>query len=156
LRPGLRVRSRDSFVDLSRQAQVSMRLESALMFGSVLGSAPLGIRLGAPVRGRGRGKGVEIPVALAIPTSALTAVPINGKYTAQLQLRFAASDEQGNLSDIPGLRLNLASSKPPADGQYLRYDTKITLNGKARHLVAAVYDPLSGRISTGEADITLP
>jgi VWFA-related protein len=156
LRPGLRVRSRGSFVDLSRQAQVAMRLESALMFGSVPGTAPLGVRLGAPVRARGRGKGLEIPVLLAIPTSALTAVPIDGKYTAQLQLRFAASDDQGNLSDIPGLQLKLASSKPPADGQYVRYDTRITLNGKARHLVAAVYDPLSGKISTGEVDLPVP
>jgi len=156
LRPGLKVRSRASFVDLSRQAQVAMRLESALMFGSVPGTDPLGVRLGTPSRVRGRGKGSEIPVALAIPTSALTAVPIGGRYTAQLQLRFAASDDQGNLSDIPGLQLKLSSPQPPADGQSVRYDTRITLNGKARHLVAAVYDPLSGRISTGEADIPVP
>ena len=154
LRPGLKVRSRDSFVDLSPRAQVAMKVESALMFGSVPGAEPLGVRLGTPVRSRRQG--LEIPVSLAIPTSALTAVPIDGKYTAEVQLRFAASDDRGNQSDIPGLRIRLASSKPPADGQYVRYDTKITLKGKARHLVAAVYDPLSGKVATGETDISAP
>jgi hypothetical protein len=50
----------------------------------------------------------------------------------------------------------VTQAKAPTDGQYVRYDTRTTLNGKARHLVAAVYDPLSGKISTGEVEIPLP
>lgn len=152
-RPGFEVRSRNNFLDLSRKAEVSMKVESALLFGNFPGALPMPMRLGTPVRTK-RGQ-VEIPVTLGLPADIMTAVPVNGKYAAQLELRFAASDDKGNSSEIPVLPLSLASDKPPAPGKFVRYDTKLTLQGKASHLVVAVYDPLSGKVATAEADIAV-
>ncbi|HKI04984.1 MAG TPA: VWA domain-containing protein [Thermoanaerobaculia bacterium] len=153
-RPGLEVRSRASFLDLSRKAEVSMKLESALLIGSFPGALPMEMKLGTPVRSK-RGR-FEVPVTLALPVDVMTVVPVDGKYAAQLELRFAASDADGNGSEIPVLPLNLTSAKPPTPGRFVRYETKFTLQGKANHVVVAVYDPLSGKIATAESDLVAP
>lgn len=150
-RPGLEVRSRTNFLDLSRKSEVSMKLESALLFGSLPGALPMPMKLGTPVRIR---KNLEVPLTLGLPTDAMTVVPVgDGKFAAQLELRFAASDSEGNGSEIPVLPINLSSGKPPSPGKFVRYETKLTLPAKANHLVVAVYDPLSGKVATAEADI---
>jgi VWFA-related protein len=153
LRPGLQARSRSDFLDLSRQAEVAMKLESALLFGGgVAGAERLAIRLGAPVPGKGTA--VEIPVTLGIPVSAMTVLPVDGKYAAELELRFAATDERGNQSEnLPSVPLKLSSDHPPAQGKLVRYDTKIVLNGKAQRIAVAVYDRGSGKIAAAEAEI---
>jgi hypothetical protein len=98
---------------------------------------------------------MEVPVTLGIPVSAMTVVPVDGKYVAELELRFAATDDRGNQSDIPAVPLKLSSSQAPAEGKYVRYETKLVLNGKARRIVAAVYDRASGKIAAAEADLSV-
>jgi hypothetical protein len=135
-----------------------MKLESALLFGGgVAGSERLALRVGtpAPVRKKGKVTGVEIPVTLGIPVSAMTVLPADGKYAAELELRFAATDERGNQSDIPSIPVRLSSSQPPPEGGIVRYDTKVLLNGKATRLVAAVYDRASGKIAAAESEIAM-
>jgi VWFA-related protein len=151
LRPGLEVRARNDFLDLSRQAEVAMKIESALLFGGLPGDEHLAMRLGAPASRKG--KGVEIPITLGIPVSAMTVLPVDGKYVAELELRFAATDDRGNQSDIPAVPLKLSSSQAPAEGKYVRYETKLVLHGKARRIVAAIYDRASGKIAAAEADL---
>lgn len=151
LRPGLQARSRNGFLDLSRKAEVSMKVESALLFGGFPGSAPLPLKLGEVRKGR-RGQ-IEIPLTLGLPSDILTVIPHEGKFAAELELRVAASDANGNSSDIPVIPLTISGDKPPKPGGFVRYDTKITLNGKAETLVLAVYDPVSGKMATGEVKV---
>jgi VWFA-related protein len=145
LRPGLQARSRNSFLDLSRKAEVSMKVESALLFGGFPGAAPLPLKLGEARKVK---RGIEIPVTLGLPADILTVVPHEGKFAAELELRIAASDANGNSSEMPVIPLTISGDKPPKAGGFVRYDTKITLNGKAENLVLAVYDPVSGKIAT--------
>jgi len=70
-----------------------------------------------------------------------------------LELRIAASDENGNRSDVPFLPLDLSADKLPKPDGFVRYDTKIKIHGQAHHLVVATYDPMSGKIATAEADL---
>lgn len=151
LRPGLEARSRNGFLDLSRKAEVSMKVESALLFGGFPGAAPLPLKLGTP-RKLKRGQ-TEIPLTLGLPSDLLTVVPHEGKFAAQLELRVAASDANGNSSEMPVIPLTISGDKPPKAGGFVRYDTKITLNGKAANLVLAVYDPVSGKMATGEVKV---
>jgi VWFA-related protein len=152
-RPGLEVRSRTGFLDLSKKAEVSMMVESALLFGGFPGAAPMPVRLGQVVKTK---KGLEIPVTLGLPADIMTLVPSEGKLAAELELRVVASDENGNSSEMPVIPLKLASDKPPKPGGFVRYDTKITLKGKADNLVLAVYDPVSGKIATAQAKVPAP
>ncbi len=149
---GLEARSRTGFLDLSRKAEVSMKVESALTFGNLPGALPLPIQIGSVAETKRRGER-EVTVTVAVPVDLMTVVPVNGKYTSQVELRFAASDADGNTSVIPVLPVTFTSDKRPTPGKAVKYETKVTLRGKADHLVVAVYDPLSGRIATAETDI---
>ncbi|HEX7180789.1 MAG TPA: VWA domain-containing protein [Thermoanaerobaculia bacterium] len=151
-RPGLEVRSRDSFLDLSRKTEVSMMVESAMLFGAGPDATPMPMQLGKPVKA-GR-REIEVPVTLAIPADAVTMVQLEGKHVARLELRIAAVDVEGNRSAIPVIPLQLSLDQPPPKGAHLRYDTRIKLRRINQHLIVAVFDPLSNRILTAEADIT--
>jgi VWFA-related protein len=151
LRPGLAVRTRDSFLDRSRKAEVSMMVESALLFGNPSSSPAMPVQLGKPVR-KGRSE-IELPVTLAIPTESFTSVPLNGKYASEVELRVAVQDERGNRAgDIPVVPLQLQSDKEPARGQFVRYQTTLRLRRIKQHLMFALFDPLSNKITTSEVD----
>lgn len=151
LRPGLKVRSRHSVLDLSRQAEVTMMVEHALLFGGA-GTAQMPMQAGKPARS-GR-KEMELPVSLAIPLSSITVLPVDRKYATDLELRFAAMDERGDRSDVPVIPLHLTfDTPPPAGGGHIRYDTVLKLRRIEQHLIATLYDPLSGKITTAEIDV---
>lgn len=153
-RPGFDLRYRTSFRDLSRAAEVAMKVESALLLGQHPGALAMPIRLGKPQRTKQGG--VQIPVTLGLPVEVMTALPVAGGYMTQVKLHFAASDDNGNSSDLAVLPVNLASAGAPEPGKFIRYDTTVTLHGKANHLVVAAYDPLSGKVATAEADLATP
>jgi VWFA-related protein len=153
-RSGLTVRTRSGFLDLSRKAEVSMLVESALLFGSPPGAPRMPLTVGQAVRSQ-RGD-LEIPITLGLPVDLMTVVPDDARYTARLELRFAASDAEGNTADVPVVPVTLTSDHQPSPGKLVKYETRIKLRGKADHMVVAVYDPLSGKIATAEADVQAP
>lgn len=155
VRPGLKVRSRTNFLDLSKEAEVTMMLESALRFGSLPDSVPMPFRVGTPVRGKKRGT-LEIPITLGLPVDALTIVPVGKQYAARAELRIGASSEGGDNSEIPVIPLELKSDKAPKSGGFVRFETKIVLRGQANRLVVALYDPLGGKVATAESKIAAP
>lgn len=153
LREGLQVRSRDNYLDLARNTEVSMMVESALLFGNPPGAASMPMEVGKPVA-KGR-REIEVPITIAIPLSSMTVVPLDGKHVAELELRISVLDEKGNRSAVPVIPIRLTADKPPAEqpGQYVRYDTTLKMRKIRQHLIAAIYDPLSGKITTAEADV---
>jgi VWFA-related protein len=153
-RGDLRVRTRSGFLDLSRKAEVTMKVESALLFGNPPDGLQMPMKVGTPARSK-VGE-VEIPLTLALPVDVMTVLPEGNKFAAHLELRFAASDASGNTAEIPTLPVSLSSDHPPVPGKYVKYETKVKLHGKADHLVVAVYDPLSGKLATAETDVALP
>jgi VWFA-related protein len=153
-RGDLRIRTRSGFLDLSRKAEVTMKVESALLFGNPPDGLQMPMKVGTPTRSKA-GE-VEIPLTLALPVDVMTVLPEGNKFAAQLELRFAASDASGNTAEIPTLPVSLSSDHPPVPGKFVKYETKVKLRGKADHLVVAIYDPLSGKLATAETDVTLP
>jgi VWFA-related protein len=151
---GLRARSRQGFLDLTRGAEAGMKVESALLFGDLPEGKPLELHLGTAVKGAKRGV-TDIPLTVDIPVEAVTVLPAEGQYMAQAQLRLIATDEQGNQSTLPTLGIKLTAPKQPEPGAKLRYTTTVHLRGRANQLVAAVYDPVTGSVAAGKADISL-
>lgn len=151
-RPGLRVRSRQSVMDLSRQSEVTMMVENALLFGG-RGSAVMPMELGKPQRTAT--KEMELPVTLTIPLSSITVLPVDGKYSTALTLRFAALDERGDRSEIPAIPVKWSfDAPPPADGSgTIRYDTRLKLRRIDQKIIVALFDPLSGKVTTAEAQV---
>jgi hypothetical protein len=68
-------------------------------------------------------------------------------------LRVAAQDERGNRSDIPVVPLQLSSDKEPGKGRFVRFQNRVTLRRTNQHLIFALFDPLSNRITTAEVDV---
>jgi VWFA-related protein len=149
-RPGLKVRARNNFLDLSRKAEVSMMVESAMLFGYAPGSAPMPVKLGAPVK-TGRSE-MEVPVTIVVPMDAVTGVHINGKYNYELELRIAALDDHGDRSDMPVIPIRF-SSEQEGKGKFFRYEAKLKLRRIKQSVTLAIFDPLSNHILTAEADV---
>lgn len=141
---GLKVRSRDSFSDLSRQTEVSMMVESSLLFGDSPAAAPLFAKTGEGKKS-GRGK-VEVPLTVIIPVSELTFLPRKDQYLAEVELRVAVRDETGRLAEIPIIPMTVALEEPPAEGELRRYDTTLRLRKKKHDVVVSLYDNASGKI----------
>jgi VWFA-related protein len=153
-RPGLKVRSREDFLDLSRKSEVSMMVESAMLFGNAPGASPMPMQVGKPVKS-GR-REIEVPITLAIPGDLITVVPLNGKQVAELELRAAAVDVNGDRSSIPVVPLKLSADAAPPKGAFFKYETRIKLRNLKQHLIVAVFDPLSNHILTAEAEVAPP
>jgi VWFA-related protein len=151
---GLNVRSRTGFLDLSRKAENSLIVESAMLFGNSPDVIAMPVKLGSPVAS-GR-REMEVPVSLAIPVDAITFVPVNGKQTAELELRVAAVDSGGNRAPVPVIPITLTAAEAPKAGMAVRYDTRLKLRKLPHHLTLAIFDPLSGKILTAQADVAPP
>jgi VWFA-related protein len=151
---GLAVRSRTGFLDLSRKAENSLIVESAMMFGNSPDVIPMPVKLGSPVAS-GR-REMEVPITLGIPADALTFVPVNGKNTAEVELRVLAVDSGGNRAPVPIIPVTLTAAEAPKPGTMVRYDTRLKLRKMPHHLTLAIFDPLSGKILTAQADVQPP
>ena len=142
-RPGLKVRSRSSFVPLSREARVAMEVESALLTGEAPGTERLGVSLGE-VRRLGNQR-MELPVTLRIPADQLALVPQSGRHVGRLELRIGSLDAAGDRSDVPVLPIPIAEDEAPQPGSFIRYDTTLRLRDSPQDLQLIVYDLVGGK-----------
>jgi VWFA-related protein len=150
-REGLRTSSRGGYVDFSRRSEVSAAVESVLLFGSGPGTRTLDLTVGKPESARGRT--MKVPITLSIPVEGLTLLPDAQGKVAELELRVAASDDSGGISEIPVIPLRLELPPEPPAGSRARYQTTIELRRAKNHLAVAVYDPVSGALWTATADV---
>ncbi|MCP4658837.1 MAG: VWA domain-containing protein [bacterium] len=150
LRPGLKARSRRGFSDFSRATEATMMVESQLLFSTNLGTQALGVELGTPERHR-RGQ-LRVPVSLRIPLDGVVMLPVAEGHQAQLELRVAAIDEDGNRSEIPVIPIRLGGATPPPAGAHAVYDTELRLRSDTRRLVLAVHDVVGEGILTSSVD----
>jgi VWFA-related protein len=146
-RTGLRIRSRRGFSDLSRRTQISMKTESLLLFGdSVLMHEPpssgLKVELGKPKR-----VGVstyKVPVTLLIPAKALTLVPAEQGFTAEMTVSVGALDRWGGRSGLPQIDIRLMIPAQPEPDTILAYRTQVQMRRAGQRLVFTVRDALTG------------
>lgn len=151
-RPGLEVRSRHGFLDASRRAEVSMAVESALLFGNPASAAPLGLTLGKPERTKGRT--MRVPITVAVPLSDLTPLPTAEGPTLALELRVVAQDAEGTTSAIPVMPLQVRVPENVQPGDKGRYETTLLLRRAPHDIVVALYEPVSGKVFSATARVT--
>ncbi len=143
-KPGLKVRSRRSFEEISRQRQVTMAVESALLFGSPPSVKPLQATIGPPDKPGGRT--VRVPVVITIPADEIIFLPVGGELQADLEIRIAAMDERGHRSSIPVIPYRVAAKRTPMPGDVLRKETVLELRREKQQIVVAVYDRSGGNL----------
>lgn len=149
---GLRVRTRSSYVDLSRDSELAGEVESILLFGSANGTRPLRVELGEAERVSR--KVMHVSLTLALPFDELASLPgPEGGRSAQLEVRFAAIDEDGGRSEVPVYDVRFDTPEDPGPGSLARYRTTLELRRKRNRLAVAVYDPLQDTTWSATVDI---
>lgn len=154
-RPGLEVRARRGYRDLSRATELELLAESALRFGG--GSAGggegtvLAVELGAPER-RPR-RTMVVPLRLDVPWSRITLVPSGEGLVSRLEIRVAVRDKEGSISDVATVPLQLAREEPPTKEAVLRWESDLTMRRERHDVVVSVYDALSGQVLTRRVSV---
>ncbi len=150
LRPGLEVRSRRGFKDLSRSTEVTMQVESELLFDSTFDRGPrLEVTVGQVKKAR---KGLKVDVLLRVPLDQVIMLPVKGGFEANLELRVAALEEDGDRSEIPVVPVKFGGPTAPQAGQYATYQTTLQLRRKKQRLVLALYDLAGDGLLTAELE----
>ncbi|HET9768931.1 MAG TPA: hypothetical protein VFS60_18950, partial [Thermoanaerobaculia bacterium] len=150
-RRGLDVRARQDFLDASRNAEVSMAVESALLFGNPASSLPLAVTVGKPEKMRGRT--MRVPITLQVPLAELTPLPGPDGPTVNVELRVGAQDADGNTAAIPVIPLHMKLTGDLQSGSAGRYSTQLLLRRSEHDLVIALYEPVSGKVFSASARI---
>jgi len=150
-KPGLAVRARADYLDLSRRGEATMTVESAMLFGNAPGGPRLPVEVGAAVSSGWHQ--IDVPLSVAIPVAGVTFVPLEGKYVAELDLRVAALDKDGHRSDIPAVPVKLTLDRQPEAGKYISYKTTIRLRKIDQRLTLAIVDRLSENVLTATKEV---
>lgn len=147
----LRVRTRDSFRDLSRKQEVDLAVESALLFGAPPGLDDLPIGAGDPKRS-GR-RFVLIPVRVAIPVRQVTFIPQGDKWLGKVELRIAVVSEDGDQSEIPVIPLDFELPEEPNPEQYIPYETTVRVRNQRQRVIVALYDLIGNSLVSNTLDL---
>ena len=150
-RTDLSVRTREGYVDRSRDREIEMAVEAALMFGDPPGTRPLDVRIGESV-GAGRRR-MSVPLEVAIPLDEIQLLPVAGVWQNELEVRVTAMDLEGNRADVSVDKIPIAGSSEPQPGQVFYYQTELQLRRREHTYVVAVYDPLTGTSLTATGEI---
>ncbi len=148
---GLKVRARRGYSDFSRETEVTMMVESSLLFGDSPSAAPLGAAI-APGRKAGRGK-LIVPLKILIPLGQLTFLPAGDGWMADTELRVAVLDEEGNTSDIPVIPLGITVEKKPEAGKFTVYEAPLKVRRQKHGMVVSLYDKTSGKILSTRIEV---
>ncbi len=150
-RPDLDVRTRDSFVDLSTRTEISMIVESSLLFGDPPSVKPLRLEFGKPRKRLGK---VRFDLEVGIDMDYITLIPNQGRYQNQLEIRIAALNSAGERSETTLDTITIDGAAPPKPGQFFFYETQLTLRGDQHRIVVAVFDPISGDLLSSSGEIS--
>ncbi|MEM8934474.1 MAG: hypothetical protein AAGE94_24990, partial [Acidobacteriota bacterium] len=144
--PGLRrarVRTRDSFSDLSAGTEATLRLESAQLFDlPVPGAGTLTVEVGEPEDG-GWNK-VVVPMAVRIPLDQVTHLPTAEGWATRLELRFAVTDDRGDRADIPVVPLVFQRAEEPSEGDTEVYIAELKMRERPHRVLVSLVDPATG------------
>ena len=150
-RTDLEVRTREGYVDMSRDHELDMTAEAALLFGDPTEALPLEVRFSAPVRA-GRRK-MSVPVEVAIPLDKIQLLPVADEWLNVVEVRVTAMDSGGNRSEVSFEKVPIAGAEEPQPGQTFYYQTDLQLRRREHSLVMTVHDPLTGTNLTWTGEI---
>ncbi|MEA2559083.1 MAG: hypothetical protein QOH06_587 [Acidobacteriota bacterium] len=141
-RPGVAMRARTGFPDLSKKTENARKAESVLLFGGDQDDRKLKVLLGkAKPFGR---REIELPVTVGVPVEALALTPSGRGYIAETPLAVVALDGQGGRAEIPLAKLRVAIKELPQAGSLARFQTTLRLRRAPQRLVFTVRDEVNG------------
>ena len=150
-RADLDARTREGYVDMSRDHELDMTVRAALLFGDPPQALPLQVRFSEPVPA-GRRK-MSVPVEVAIPLDEIQLLPVADEWLNVVEIRVTAMDSGGNRSEVSFEKVPIAGAEEPQPGQTFYYQTDLQLRRREHSLVMTVHDPLTGTNLTWTGEI---
>jgi len=147
-RKGLQVRHREGYRDKNVEARMGDGTLAALKFA--IDNNPMGadISFGSPQR---RPDGMFLqPVEVKVPIGKLVLVPRAGKYEARVRLFIAASDPDGNTSDVQQVPLPISIPEADHDAAVKKnyvYTVSLLMRGGEQKVAVGVRDDLAAQDS---------
>jgi hypothetical protein len=136
-RPGLAVRARSRFFDLSQATSAVMTAESILSLGGDPARKRLEVTAGKP-EPLDRGT-MELRLTLAVPAEALTRLPRSASgYPVEGNLSIASLNAGGGRGTLPGRALRVTLPAAPRPGVFVRFHSVLRLSRTRQRLVFTV------------------
>ncbi len=150
-RSGLKVRTRKDYVDFSRQVEVEMMVEGALLFQEQTEQSDFDILVGEARRLER--KKVEVPIQLAIPVEQLTHLYYGGEYRARMTVTIAVKDRRNTLSTVATMPFQTSHEERPQSGDLITYDMDVQLWREPHDLVVMVQDLATGTVLSSSVEV---
>ena len=140
----LKVRTRRDFVDFSRDIEIEMMVEGALLFQEPDDESDFDILIGETRRVER--KKMEVPIRLAIPVEELTHLFYDGNYLANMTVTIAVKDKRDTLSTVQTMPFQASNSNRPEVGDFATYEMDVQLWREPHDLVVMVQDIATGNV----------
>jgi VWFA-related protein len=135
-RPGLTVRSRSGFSDLSRETEAQVQAESLLLYGHANTDRPLAVTAGVLRRVSFLRR--ELPVTVEVPADALAPQVEEGVWSLVGTLSIAILDKSGDDPHWRTLPVHFKANQLPPAGATTSVQTVLKLPRSTRKVVFAV------------------
>jgi len=147
-RPGLKVRTRDSYVDASRRTRLALAADASLLLGRSRKEQRLIVTVEdtAPTA-----KGRKLALALGVPVEALAFSPREKGFHAEAPFAVVVLDDRGERKHLQESWVSVDVEALPLEGTFARFRFSADVGRRAQRIVITVHDALSGEALWGEA-----
>ena len=151
--PGVQVRARRGYLDLSRSAEADMEAQRALLFPrqNEPDTAKLEVWVGASKSLRGRM--MIVPIDIDVPVGMFAALPYGERFLQRLEVRFATIDGRGWHTEQPAIPLELWSDTAPEPDAVFHYHAEVTMRHLPHTVVVTVHDQVSRQTSNARVEV---
>ena len=151
--PGVQVRARRGYLDLSRATEADMEAQRHLLFPQQTEEGVARLRVTTGTVRSLRGRRMNVPVDVEIPIGTFTAVPWNGRYAQRLEVRFATIDRDGWRAEQPAIPLDLRHDAAPSPDSVHRFRADVEMRHLPHTVVVTVHDPVSRQTASARIEV---
>ena len=153
-RPGLEVRSRESFVTVSPERTEELEMLQAMLTGSGRRAPDFPVTVGE-ARPLNPWK-MELEVSISVPVHELTWLPQEEEWIARFEIQLAALDVHGSASDVVRHPMVLRRLSAPESSTFVEYPFTVTMRKRQQSLAIYVRDQFGGEVHSGVVAVPPP
>ena len=147
-KPGLKVRTRDSYVDASRRTRLALAADASLLLGRSREEQRLIVTVDDTASKAG---GRKIPLTLGVPVESLAFSPREKGFHAEAPFALVVLDDKGERKHTQEAWVSVDVEKLPIEGTFARFRFSVDAGRRAERIVITVHDALTGEALWGEA-----
>ena len=152
-RPGVQVRARRGYLDLSRVAEADMEAQRHLLFPQQTEADGTRLRVRTRHPRSLRGKRMSVPVEVGIPLGTFAALPRAGQYVQRLEVRFVTIDRDGWRAEQPAIPLGLRHDAAPSPDSVHWFRADLEMRHLPHTVVVTVHDPVSRQTASARVEV---